>query len=187
MVSQDLLVRTALAELLAARGIPADSGVSLRWVRVRMFGVPIVFPNFAARRAILFMHDVHHLLTGYETTWRGEAEIGAYEIATGCKRYWAAWFFNIGGFLFGLVIAPRRMFRAFVRARDCTNFYGVPAERVGAMTLAAARAELGLNQPLRAATRRDWPAFLLWTLLFVAAYVLVPITALVLLWHWLCG
>jgi hypothetical protein len=170
-------VQSALAELLAARGIPADSGESLRWVRVRMLGVPVVFPNFDARRLILWTHDVHHLLTGYDVTWRGEAEIGAFEIATSCKRYWAAWFFNLGGFLFGLFLAPRRTFRAFVRGRRCTNYYGADRARVEALPLAAARAELGLDRAIPPATWADWLWFVLWALAVISTGLALPVLA----------
>jgi hypothetical protein len=163
-----------LAAHLRAQGLPADSGVAQRWARVRFLGVQLVFPNFDARRAILVLHDVHHLLTGYATTWRGEGEIGAFEIATGCKRYWAAWMFNLGGFLFGLVLAPARTWRAFVRGRRCTNFYGQPADAVLQRTVAGARAELGLDRPPPAATAADRIAFARWAALVVALALLPP-------------
>ena len=162
---------------LASRGIPLDSGVSQRWARVYMFGIPIVFPNFDARRRILFTHDVHHLLTGYDVTWTGEAEIGAFEIVTGCRHFWAAWFFNLGGYLFGLVIAPRRMFRAVVRARTCRNFYGDDEQRIGALTVAAARSELGLDRAPGRATLVDAIVFGLWAVAIVALYVAAPLLA----------
>lgn len=168
-------MQSALAELLAARGIPADSGESLRWVRVHMLGVPVWFPNFGARRVVLWTHDVHHLLTGYDTTWRGEAEIGAFEVATSCKRYWAAWMFNTGGFLFGLFLAPRRTLRAFVRGRRCTNFYGAPRARVEALPLAAARAELGLDRTIPRATWADCALFAAWSLAVVGCWVALPL------------
>jgi len=169
------MLRAALADYLAASGLPADSGVSLRWVKVRWLGIPIVFPNFDARRAVLVAHDVHHLLTGYRTDWTGEGEIGAFEIATGCRNLWAAWFFNFGGFLFGLVIAPARTFRAFVQGRRCTNFYGEERERMLARTVDAARSELGLDREPGPATFCDRLVFLGWVALVVGAYVGAPL------------
>jgi hypothetical protein len=180
--------RTVGAELgahLRAQGLPADSGVSLRWVRVRFLGVPLVFPNFDARRAVLVYHDVHHLLTGYDTSWRGEGEIGAFEIATGCKHYWAAWMFNFGGFLFGLCIAPRRTFCAFVRARQCSNYYGRPIDDVLHKDVATARRELGLDRAAGPGTGRDALVFGGWVLLTVvvhAGYVVLPLG--IVCWIW---
>jgi hypothetical protein len=60
----------------------------------------------------------------YETDLPGEAEIAAWEIASGCARYHAAWILNFGAFGAGLVVAPRRLFRAFLRGRHTkTNLY----------------------------------------------------------------
>ncbi|MBK8101551.1 MAG: hypothetical protein IPK26_31100 [Planctomycetes bacterium] len=146
---------------------------------IRFLGIPIAFPNFDARRAILVTHDVHHLLTGYPTTWRGEGEIGAFEIATGCRGYWAAWFFNFGGFLFGLVLAPRRLWRAFVRGRHARNYYGADPEVVLQRTVAQARAELGLDRPVPTATVADRLTFVGWILIVVASVVLMPLALFV--------
>ena len=179
----DRAIGAVLGAHLRARGLPADSGVSLRWVWVRFLGMPIGFPNFDARREILVAHDVHHLLTRYDTTWRGEAEISGFEIASGCKRYWAAWFFNWGGFLFGLFLCPVRTFCAFVRGRHCANFYGAPTPDVLHRPVAAARAELGLDRPLPRATARDALAFAGWALLVLAVSLVLPLAAAT--WSWL--
>jgi hypothetical protein len=168
-----------LHEHLRAQGLPEDSGMSQSWVKVRFLGVPLVFPNFDARRAVLVLHDVHHLLTGYDTSWRGEGQIGAYEIATGCKRYWAAWFFNLHGFLFGLCIAPAPTWRAFVRGRHCRNFYGQTPAAVLARPVAAARAELGLDAEVPPARAADAALFAGW---IAVAVVHLALPLLLLCW-----
>jgi len=62
-----------------------EPGYDARWVTLRAGGIPVlVFPNTAGRVRAVRLHDLHHVVTGYETTWTGEAEIGAWEIATGC-------------------------------------------------------------------------------------------------------
>lgn len=160
-------IHDELAGYLRSQGLPEDSGVSLRWVWVRFLGIPLVFPNFDARRTVLFAHDVHHLLTGYDTTWRGEGEIGAFEIASGCGRFWAAWMFNLWGFLFGLVLAPRRTFRAFVRGCHARNFYGAPPDEVRRRTVGDARHELGLDLG-HGASPADATRFIAWAVFVVA-------------------
>jgi hypothetical protein len=115
------------------------------------------------------------MLTGYDTTWRGEGEIGAYELRTGCARYWAALMFNSGGFLFGLAIAPVRTFRAYVNAGRCTNFYGVDEAEVAAHSVASARAEMGLGAPARGGTWRDAVGFAGWALGVVGFWVVLPL------------
>ena len=69
-------------------------------------------------------HDIHHVLTGYPANWRGEAEIGAWELATGCRTYWVAWFLNLGAAFVGLFLFPRAVVWAFIRGRNSrTNLY----------------------------------------------------------------
>jgi ubiquinone biosynthesis protein Coq4 len=83
---------------------------------VRLKAGPFVFPfpNTKARVHAVKLHDLHHVLTDYETTWTGEAEIAAWEIASGCGPYYAAWLLNFGALAIGLLIAPRKTCRAFL-------------------------------------------------------------------------
>lgn len=81
------------------------------------------FPNFDARRRAVIKHDIHHLLTRYKTTIKGESEISAWEIGSGCKKYWAATLINTSGVMIGIPINPRAVLRAFSRGRRTKNLY----------------------------------------------------------------
>ena len=133
----------------------AQNGFSLatydeRWARVRVAGIPIIFPNVRSRRRAIRFHDLHHVLTGYATTLVGEAEIGAWEIAAtfGDRggAYWAAWLLNSMMFMIGLLIAPRRVVRAFKRGRRCTSLYRLGwSDAFLARNIEDVRRELGLS------------------------------------------
>ena len=69
------------------------------------------------------IHDLHHVVTGYQTDLRGEAEIGAWELASGCLRWPAATILNLFALAMGLVIAPHRMARAWSLGRHTQNLY----------------------------------------------------------------
>ncbi len=73
-----------------------DGGYGDRWVRIETKPVPFFFPNWPSRVAAARLHDLHHIAAEYETDWPGEAEIAAWEIASGCAGYRAAWFLNVG-------------------------------------------------------------------------------------------
>ena len=100
-----------------------DGGYEDRWVKLMAGPVPIYFPNTAARVEAVRRHDCHHVLTGYETTWTGEAEIGGWEIASGCGRFSAAWVLNLQALIIGVLLAPRAILRAFARGRRSGNLY----------------------------------------------------------------
>ena len=117
-------LREGRARYFVENGLPADGGYAARWVVVRALGIPIgVFPNSASRRRAVPLHDLHHVLTGYDTSLRGEAEIAAWELASGCRDYWAAWGLNAVMFVLGLVLYPRHARAAWRRGRGGRNLY----------------------------------------------------------------
>ncbi len=68
-------------------------------------------------------HDIHHVLTGYKTTWTGECEIGGYEYGCGMGTCWVGWFINSHAILLGCLIAPRLTLSAFARGRRSGSVY----------------------------------------------------------------
>ena len=118
-----MTLHEARARYFRENGIEEDGGYAGKWVRVKLGPVPVVFPNTSGRRAVLLQHDLHHVATGYDTTLVGEAEIGAWELASGCRHYHVAWILNMGAVVTGLFLAPRRVYRAFRRGRRSTNLY----------------------------------------------------------------
>ena len=99
----------------------ADGGDALDWVPVKMLGITFKIPNSEGRRRAVRFHDLHHVLTGYQTDFRGEAEIGAWELASGCLRWPAATVLNLFALALGIVLAPGRMARAWARGRHTRN------------------------------------------------------------------
>jgi ubiquinone biosynthesis protein Coq4 len=97
------------------------------------------------------LHDLHHVVTGYETTWTGESEIGAWELASGCAGFFWAWYLNLSALAIGIAIAPREIFRAFVRGRHTSNLYRAEGELRESTLLRSVgdlRGALGLDRPV---------------------------------------
>jgi hypothetical protein len=121
----ELRVRDARTAYFVASGFASDGGYGDRWVFLKVAGVTMfAFPNSAGRVRAVRFDDIHHVLTGYDTTWTGEAEIAAWELAAGCGRHYAAWVLNIGAAAIGLLVAPRRVARAFARGLRSRTLYG---------------------------------------------------------------
>lgn len=160
-----------------------DSSYSERWVKLQAGPIPIYLYNAEGRRRAVRFHDLHHIATGYQTTWTGEAEISAWEIASHCGRFMWAWFLNLQGMAIGLVIAPRAVFRAFVRGRHTRNLYhqGEFREALLERSVGEVRRSLGLDRPTPAARPADVLAFAAWALATVALQAW-PVGLLV--WWW---
>jgi hypothetical protein len=162
-----------------------DGGYSSRWVRIESKPFPVYFPNSRSRVAAARLHDLHHIAADYATDWPGEVEISAWEIASGCGRYHAAWILDLGGFNAGILIAPKRLFRAFVRGRRArTNLYhsGFDETRLKEITVGMLRDQLDLRTPPAKANAKDIALFLFWAAFSSAVWTVAPLVALVVVW-----
>lgn len=161
----------------------ADNGFSEesyqdRWVTLRVGPIPIVTPNPVFRRRAIPLHDLHHIATGYDTSWRGEAEISAWELGAGCGSYTAARLYGMGAMAIGLVVAPKRSYRAFIRGSHATSLYrtGGWSNELLEMDVGELRDRLRLDEN-RPTTWRDRLAFAGWAV----ASVIPPIGVAVVL------
>jgi hypothetical protein len=142
---EESTMRDARARYFEANAFGDDGGYASKWVDVKLGPVPFPFPNTASRVRAVRYHDLHHVLTGYDTDIAGEFEISAWEIGAGCKGYGAAWVLNLGGMVGGIVRCPRRTFRAFVRGRRSQSLYDGDYEALLARTVRDLRSEVMLD------------------------------------------
>lgn len=154
-------------------GFGDDGGYSNRWVTVYLFGLPVVFPNSQSRRRAVVYHDLHHILTGYQTNNLGEAEISAWELGSGCSTYWFAIMINTFGLSLGMFKSPSRVFRAFLRGRSVRNLYGRPVEPLLSQDVESVRTELGFHEPIKRTSLADLVWFSVFVSVNVAAYILI--------------
>lgn len=191
--SPELTLREAREHYFEINHFPGG-GYDERWVKMKAGPFPIWFPNIPARQLAVRFHDLHHVLTEYETTWRGETEIGAWEVATGCGRFWVGWLLDLLAFAVGLAINPRGVFRAFVRGRHSANlFRGTFDDALLAQQVGVMRCQLHLDGSRVDATTEDVFAFAAWSCVSIATYVaagvalFAPLVAGLLLLLWWSG
>ncbi len=185
--SPELTLRAARNLYFAVNGFKGG-GYEDRWVKMKAGPFPIIFPNTEARVRSVKLHDLHHILTEYDTTWAGEAEIGAWEIASGCARHYPAWILNFYAFAIGLLINPRGVYRAFLRGRRSSNLYSTFfSEEVLVREVGVVRQQLRLDEAAKPSSISDRVSFLVSALISAAALcvtgglLVAPLLVLVLL------
>lgn len=175
---ESMAVGEARERYFEASGI--EPGYDASWVKLEAGPLPIWFPNTRGRVRAARLHDLHHVATGYPTTWKGEAEIGAWEIASGCGSFVWAWLLNLSAFAVGLALWPGALRRAFLRGRHSRSLYQLEddfRETLLHETVGSLRQRLGLGRevPRRAS---DELAFAGWAVLAVAYAAWIPALAL---------
>ena len=128
-------VREVIERHRTESGLAADGGVSDRWVVLRLGRIPMPFLNTSARRKALAAHDVNHLVAGVSTGNTGEAEISAWELASGgCGKYPAAWMLDLAGMLLGMVW-PIKVTKAFAAGRRMKNAYAFDLDEILSLSM----------------------------------------------------
>ena len=90
----------------------------------------VPLPNIETRHVYLKYHDLHHVGTGYSTGRIGEGEVSAWELGTGSM--WHSPLLgtmNLIALSTGLVLEPKRMWRAFRRGCRSRNLYPLQMRR----------------------------------------------------------
>jgi hypothetical protein len=174
----------ARARFFERSGLGNDGGYNARWVRVETKPFPVYFPNTACRVEAAKLHDLHHIANEYETDWLGEAEIAAWEIASGCGRHGWAWLLNLGAFTVGIFLYPRRLYRAFLRGRHCSNLYreGLAESELPNKSVTWLRGRLRLNHDLKRASCCDRVAFAVWCIVGVTYHAACFVAGMAIVW-----
>jgi hypothetical protein len=171
--SSELTLREARAIYFELNDF-GDGGYQDSWVKSRVGSLPVYFPNTRARREVVPYHDLHHILTEYTTDWTGEAEISAWDVATGSTRNHAAWLLNLLGYAVGLLLNPRRVYRAFLRGRQSKNLYSLPFDdELLGQTVGRMREVSHLDVETKPASVEDQLAFIFWSAVAALTYLAV--------------
>ncbi|HJQ58957.1 MAG TPA: hypothetical protein VJ890_18780 [Vineibacter sp.] len=153
-----LTVAEALAQLSAMHGLSPEQAAARTWT-CGIGPIALQLPNFEWRRRAIARHDIHHVLTGYTCSLRGEMEMAAWEFAAGRYPGLGATLFCLPLVAIGGAVAPSRTLIAYLRGRRGRTLYeATTIEPVLAASLIAARAELAPAGPVRA-TAADIAAF----------------------------
>ena len=185
----EMTLGQARARYFELNNFGSDGGYEERWIKVKVWRFPIWLPNTAGRVRAVKLHDLHHVLTEYPTTWRGEAEISAWELGSGgLRKYYAGWILDILSLAQGLVVNPVGLYRGFMRGRRSKNLFSTQfTDEILTHRVGEYRQLLDLESMPEKPTVNDKLIFVTWVVVSVAAYLvaIAPVwltLALIALW-----
>ena len=185
----EMTLGQARARYFELNNFGSDGGYEERWIKVKVWRFPIWLPNTAGRVRAVKLHDLHHVLTEYPTTWRGEAEISAWELGSGgLRKYYAGWILDILNLAQGLVVNPVGLYRGFMRGRRSKNLFSTQfTDEILTHRVGEYRQLLDLESVPETPTLSDKLIFVTWVVVSVAAYLvaIAPVwltLALIALW-----
>ena len=117
-------IASALSKYYEINGLPADGGGRDKWARYKIGPFLLIgFPNFSHRMQAIARHDIHHVLNNFDTSSLGEGLIAAWELGSGCSKYWISWCMEPQALWWGIIFAPRLAFRNFIIGRNSKNLF----------------------------------------------------------------
>ena len=144
-------VRAMLDQYIASNNLcPGATSVEVwqnkKWLEVSFDNKVVrVFPMFAVRKFFL-KHDIHHMLTGYDTTAEGEVELAAWELGSGgCSTHIVFWIDRVVSMLIGLVFYRERTVSAFKAGRNNNNLFSLKVDDILESDYSELQKHLGLG------------------------------------------
>ncbi len=178
-------IQQQLNEFYQINNFGEEGGATQTWVWFKFGPISLPLYNFKQRRDLIWVHDLNHLVTGYETNWRGESSISAWETATGGWGLSFVWILILSAFGIGLVIYPVTTFWAFIRGRYTQGPVNLklPKNQIIQLKLSELQQKLQLtNEPDYKANLNDVLSFIGWAFVSLAL-IFAPVWAGLLIWN----
>ncbi len=112
----------AIADFYEKNNFNADGGAAGKyaWIKFGFFSLPI--PNTESRRNNIQYHDMNHIATGFDTDWKGESAVAAWEVASGgWKDQYVLWFLTLWAMGLGVTFYPKNVLNAFQKGLTMNN------------------------------------------------------------------
>ena len=115
-------VAQALQAFYDQHGYGKEGGIHKRFAWIKFGFISIPFPNVAGRRKNVYLHDINHIVTGYDVSWKGESAVSAWEMASGgWGRVYVIWVMALWAMGLGVILYPRHVLHAFKRGLTMKN------------------------------------------------------------------
>ena len=125
----------------------------------RVTKIPI--PNAESRRNNVYLHDVSHIVTEQDTTWKGESAVSAWEIASGgWGNLYLPWLLTLWAMGLGVLFYPKSVFKSFRQglAMDNALTCGLSKNEIYKLPVSDLREFLS-NKPQRDKNPLFWMVF----------------------------
>ena len=170
-INPNLTVGETLANFYAVNNFGDEGGIHepFVWIKFGFFSVPI--PNMESRKSIVYLHDINHLISDNDTTWRGESAVSAWEMgAGGWYNLYTPLFLTLWAMGLGVVFYPKTVWQSFQRGLTMSNALtsGLSKTELYQLTVAELREKLS-NQPHRNRSAFAW--MFISFLVFIAPFV----------------
>ena len=124
--SENRIVADEIKRLSLDIKVPSHNSTTEKWWFFEVYGFKIYCYNFEWRRKAIDHHDLHHVVTNYPFTLRGEVQVAAWEFAAGRYPNIFSNLFCLPLITLGVITMPRKLWAAFKYGMQSQSLYKTP-------------------------------------------------------------
>ncbi|CAL2090230.1 conserved hypothetical protein [Tenacibaculum sp. 190524A05c] len=104
-------------------------------MKFRFFSLKL--PNSEFRKKVVYIHDIEHVLFDCDVSWKGEAYIAGWEIATGMWKHFPIGIMSLWAMGFGLFTHPKDVLNGYKKGLNYTGLIDrkIPKNEIMNLTL----------------------------------------------------
>ncbi|MDZ7897261.1 MAG: hypothetical protein U5N85_04430 [Arcicella sp.] len=162
-----------------------DGGIKEDWVWIKFGVFSFPLPNFEQRKKNVWRHDANHILLGYDTSWKGEAAVSAWEIGSGgWGKFWVAWGLTLWALGVGVIFFPKSTHQAFMRGRNTLSPYllGIEKDKILATNISQLKDDFKFNDNEYQVKSDDNKAYFTWSVVSVIWFLFPFVISLYILY-----
>lgn len=150
----------ALQEFYIANNLPKEGGVEEDWFYLDFKWFRIKLPNSAFRKKLIHIHDTQHVLYNCDVTWKGEAFIAGWEVATGMWKHLPIGMMSVWAMGYSLLRHPKEVWKGYSAGLSCIGLIDlkISKEALLNMSITEVRQQIQKQTP----TTFYWSIFLWW-------------------------
>lgn len=133
METRNKTIKDSINEFYKTNNFDDDGGIkkTIAWIKFGFISFPL--PNFESRKKNVQFHDINHIITGFDTTWKGESSVSAWEISSGgWTNNFIPWILTLWAMGLGVIFHTKSTIQAFKKGLTMNNSLvcGIPKDEI---------------------------------------------------------
>jgi hypothetical protein len=124
-----MTIANALQQFYTKNGFAKDGGESENTFELKFKLFTLKLPNSQFRKDVIHIHDIQHIIYNCDTTWKGEAFIAGWEIATGFWKHFPIGYMSLWAMGFTLLNYPKEVYKGYKAGIKVTGIIDLPLNK----------------------------------------------------------
>lgn len=124
-----MTIDTLLKDFYRKNNLSEKGGEKDDWFYLKFKFFNLKLPNSQFRKDVIYIHDVQHVLYDCDTTWKGEAFIAGWEVATGMWKHIPIGIMSLWAMGFSLLNYPKEVFKGYMEGLKTIGLIDLKIEK----------------------------------------------------------